>query len=288
MIKSRLGACCIALACWLFATCAVAQRFIPTEEQYFPFLLNGWDPKRQTVVIFKDPFCPHCIKAIPKLPELRNYNVYLFWAPILGQRSKQRVDDIFTCEAPASAKVLFAVRNRKQPECDNAYANDLRDLNDKMVVNYAVNSVPSFFLQGQRLSFGQLKRMQDKRPAINGVVVNWRRYQRMQYLPRHKSKTLSLIVPQGYEKHLTQWLVKLRPEFVFLSDTSKLNQIGLGNCTVKGECDNKDKRDYQKRINEFKLMFNGSVELNKPIIVDNQGNVTVLPLTESDPKVLAP
>lgn len=288
MIKSRLGACCIALACWLFATCAAAQRFIPTEEQYFPFLLNGWDPKRQTVVIFKDPFCPHCIKAIPKLPELRNYNVYLFWAPILGQRSKQRVDDIFTCEAPASAKVLFAVRNRKQPECDNVYANDLRDLNDKMVVNYAVNSVPSFFLQGQRLSFGQLKRMQDKRPAINGVVVNWRRYQRMQYLPRHKSKTLSLIVPLGYEKHLTQWLVKLRPEFVFLSDTSKLNQIGLGNCAVKGECNNKDKRDYQKRINEFKLMFNGSVELNKPIIVDNQGNVTVLPLTESEPKVLAP
>jgi glutaredoxin len=272
----------------VFSHISLAQRFIPTEEQYFPFLLNGWDPKRQTVVIFKDPYCPHCIKAIPRLPELRNYNVYLFWAPILGERSKKRVDDIFRCAVPASAKVLYAVRNRTDPECNNAYANDLRDLNDKMVNNYSVNSVPSFFLQGQRMSFGQLKRMQNKRPAINGVVVNWRRYQKMQYLPRHKSKTLSLMVPKGYENRVANWLVKLRPEFVFMSDSNQLDQVGLGNCAISGQCSEADKKAYQNRINEFKLMFGGSVELSKPIVVDSQGNVIVLPEENNNTKVTAP
>ena len=253
-----------------------AQRFIPTEEQYFPFLLNGWDAKRQTVVIFKDPFCPHCIKAIPKLAELRNYNVFLFWAPILGSSSKKRVDDIFRCKAPASAKVLLAVRNRKNPDCNMAYASDLRDLNDKVVENYSINAVPSFFLQGQRMSFGQLKRMQNKRSAINGVVVNWRRFSMMQYLPRHKSKTLSLLIPSGYGQEVPDWLVKFRPEFVFMSDPSLLNQIGLGNCPKKGACTDSEKETYLHKINEFKLMFEGSVELNKPLIVDNQGNIIEL------------
>lgn len=286
MIKMRHYVLLVFLA--VFSHASLAQRFIPTEEQYFPFLLNGWDPKRQTVVIFKDPYCPHCIKAIPKLPELRNYNVYLFWAPILGERSKKRVDDIFRCTAPASAKVLYAVRNRASPECNNAYANDLRDLNDKMVNNYSVNSVPSFFLQGQRLSFGQLKRMQDKRPAINGVVVNWRRYQKMQYLPRHKSKTLSLMVPNGYEKGVADWLVKLRPEFVFISDSTALDQVGLGNCKIKGQCSEADKKVYQNRINEFKLMFGDSVEMSKPVVVDSQGNVIILPTDTSNIKNTAP
>jgi glutaredoxin len=286
MTRIQLYALCVLLL--ISSQASLAQRFIPTEEQYFPFLLNGWDPKRQTVVIFKDPYCPHCIKAIPKLPELRNYNVYLFWAPILCERSKKRVDDIFRCTAPASAKVLYAVRNRANPECNNAYANDLRDLNDKMVNNYSINSVPSFFLQGQRLSFGQLKRMQDKRPAINGVVVNWRRYQMMQYLPRHQSKSLSLMVPKGYEKGVADWLVKLRPEFVFMSDSDSLDMVGLGNCKISGQCSEDDKKGYQRRINEFKLMFGNSVELSKPVIVDSQGNVVILPIEDSNTKDTAP
>jgi hypothetical protein len=288
MTKSHICVLVAAFVCYVLSASVTAQRFIPTEEQYFPFLLNGWDPKRQTVVIFKDPFCPHCIKAIPRLPELRNYNVYLFWAPILGERSKKRVDDIFHCAAPASAKVLYAVRNRANPDCDNAYENNLRDLNDKMVNNYSINSVPSFFLQGQRLSFGQLKRMQDKRPAINGVVVNWRRYQRMQYLPRHKSKTLSLMVPEGFEKNVPDWLVKLRPEFVFMSDSNLLDQVGLGNCKIIGQCSEADKKGYQHRINEFKLMFSDSVELSKPVVVDAQGNVIILPLGENNLNDTAP
>jgi thiol-disulfide isomerase/thioredoxin len=252
-------------------------RFIPTESDYFPFLVNGWDPTRPTVTVFKDPYCPYCIKAIPKLPELVGYNVFLFWAPILGQSSLKRVDDIFHCDSPSSNRVLQAVFERKNPFCKMPLNHQLLELNQQVVDNYQINSVPRFYLQGQSISFAMLKQMQKKRPPIYGVNVNWQRFNLMQYSPRQNSHVLSLIVPLARQQDLLSLINKYQPEFLFLAPDLLESYPQFISCMNQPHtCLNQSRSEYTQRIAEFRMLFGDSLPTDKLIIVDHNGRISTI------------
>lgn len=256
---------------------STSAKFIPSETEYYPFLLSGWDASRPTVIVFKDPYCPYCIKAIPKLPELNGYNVFLFWAPILGASSLKRVDDIFHCKNPASDQVLRAVYTRKNPQCELPLNHRLLTLNQAVVDNYQINSVPRFYLQGQSVSFAMLKQLQKKRPPINGVKVNWQRFNLMQFATRQNSHVLSLLVPLSHQNDLELLVNKYKPEFLFLEHELLEHKPQYMSCISDPQtCLIQNSKKYSQRIEEFKLLFGDSLPEGKLVIIDHNGQVLTI------------
>ena len=121
------------------STPAGSSKIIPDPEKYQDFLLEPYKPGAPTVVAFKDPYCGYCIRALQNLEKLSEYNVYLFWAGILGERSVARVDDIFDCAAPVSQTVFDSVVKREQTTaCEKGLKYQtryLRALNAEIMVN---------------------------------------------------------------------------------------------------------------------------------------------------------
>jgi thiol-disulfide isomerase/thioredoxin len=267
----------IALVAHAEPTSSNNVKFIPSELEYYPFLVNGWDPTRPTVTVFKDPYCPYCIKAIPKLAELNGYNVFLFWAPILGPSSLKRVDDIFHCESPASNQVLHAVFERKNPFCKMPLNHQLLNLNQQVVDNYQINSVPRFYLQGQSVSFALLKQMQKERPAINGVKVNWQRFNLMQFSPRQKSNSLGMLIPLNHKQDLESLTTKYKPEFLFLQPELIKDYPQYISCINEPQaCLLENSKKYEQRTAEFRMLFGDSLPIDKIILIDHNGQVLVI------------
>ncbi len=268
---------CLCLSLLLCFVCsgqskAAGQKLIPNEAEYSAFLLNGWRAERPNVLVFKDPFCPYCLKAIPKLELLTDYNVYVFWAPILGPSSQQRVAQIFNCERLASKKVMDAVVLRKQPNCPSSANPNLRHLNDRMVDNYQINAVPSFYLQGKNVSLAGLLKIQNARPAINGVKINWQTFQLMRYSDYYRSKNLVIYIPQAASQDIDQLLTEYQPEYVFL-DKAKPNQYKpLLKCDKSdSSCINRRLKEYNNKTQEFKLLMGKAIDEQHILIFNGMG-----------------
>jgi glutaredoxin len=254
---------------------ASSVSFIPTESEYFPFLVNGWDAKRKSVLVFKDPFCPYCIRAIPKLEKLNNYNVFVFWAPILGENSVKRVDDIFQCSSPVSKKVFSAMLVRKSPNCDKPINEKLKKLNQFVVDNYDINAVPSVFMQGKQVSLAQLIKESTKRPAINGVQVNWKRFKLMQQHSNEEAKILALLIPDNHQEELSVAIDFYKPEFVFLANEMIEKSPSFLKCKSNNLLCLKYQSDqYQIKYQEFTLLFGSSIKTDKLVLIDRRGNVS--------------
>ena len=254
-----------------------AAKFIPTEQVYHQFLLKDWRANKPSVLVFKDPFCPYCIRAIPKLQALNDYNVFVFWSPILGQRSINRVNEIFQCERPISANILQAVKYRYSPECAGELNKEMQQLNQHVVDNYKINAVPSYFFQGQRVSLAYLANQKLKHPRINGVAVNWKRYALMKVHQRQQTKSIALIVPEKYSENVQQLIKENKPEFLFLDSglVTKL-QEKLGCQTADNDCIKKRTTLYNHRVEEFKLIFADALPKNKVLVVNNLGEIKTI------------
>jgi|GEM_PF-1455765 len=262
------------LASLFIARPVLSARFIPTESEYFPFLINGWDAKRKNVLIFKDPYCPYCIRAVPKIEKITNYNVFVFWAPILGERSVKRVDDIFQCTSPVGKKIFTAMLARKSPNCHHPINAKLKKLNQYVVNNYNINAVPSIFMQGKQVSLAQLLKESSRRPAINGVHVNWKRFKLMQQNSNEEAKNLALLIPDSYQEKLTSVIDFYKPEFVFLAK----DMIEKSPEFLKCKSDNPlclayQSEQYQAKYQEFKLLFGSSLKEDKFVLIDRNGKV---------------
>jgi hypothetical protein len=155
-------------------------------------------------MVFTDPRCPYCIKALEKRERLSNYNIYLFWAPILGNASYHTVKEFFFCDSPTSANVIKSVIDRKPPLCTGAENHDLRNLNDLMVQQYAPNSVPQYWYGGRRVSLSQLNLAQSIEQQIELIATNsklkikWERYQSKAVATNNVGlNNIGLVMPQN-------------------------------------------------------------------------------------------
>ena len=263
----------------IFSLCnvqrAISVSFIPTESEYFPFLLNGWDAKRKNVLVFKDPYCPYCIRAIPKLDKITNFNVFVFWAPILGERSVKRVDEIFKCNSPVSKKVLSSMLVRKSPDCHAPINKKLKKLNQFVVDNYDINAVPSVFMQGKQVSLAQLIKDSTKRPTINGVKVNWKRFKLMQQNNNETAKTLVLLIPDSHQEKASVAIDFYKPEFVFLASDMIEKSPEFLKCKLDNIlCLKYQSEQYKAKYQEFTLLFGSSLNADKLVLIDRNGKVS--------------
>ena len=173
------------LVCVLALVCASVSAAVklPNFNEHKAFLLQPWEPSKPSLIAFKDPRCPYCIKALEKRERLDNYNVFLFWAPILGPGSQAQVERFFHCDTPTNSEVLMAVTLRKYPLCAGAHNQDLRRVNDAMVNAYKPNSVPQYWYGGRRVALAQLNLALPKVDRLQLLAQNsplkiqWDRYQ---------------------------------------------------------------------------------------------------------------
>ena len=186
------------LVCASFAADAKS----PSYAEHKAFLLQQWDPSKPSLIAFKDPRCPYCIKSLQKRERLDNYNVFLFWAPILGPGSQAQVERFFHCETPTNSEVLMAVTLRKYPLCAGSRNEDLRRVNDAMVDAYKPNSVPQYWYGGRRVALAQLNLALPKSERLQLLAQNsplkiqWDRYQSHAVNPPLKDiLTIGVVLP---------------------------------------------------------------------------------------------
>jgi hypothetical protein len=170
------------------------------------FLLNKWQENKPNLIAFTDPRCPYCIKALAQRERLTNYNVYLFWAPILGDASQQTVERFFFCDSPTSPDVIEAVINRKKPACAGPEKQVLRHLNDHMIQQYAPNSVPQYWYGDRRVALSQLNLVRSIKQQIQTMAQNsllkvpWERYNSKAVNIANIALTnIGLVIPQDTE-----------------------------------------------------------------------------------------
>lgn len=155
---------------------------LPNYDSHKAFLIQRWDPAKPSIIAFKDPRCPYCIKALEMRERLDNYNVFLFWAPILGQGSVDQVERFFHCKSPSEQQVLDAVAARRYPMCASGKNDALRIINDNMVASYNPNSVPQYWYGGRRVGLSQLNLALPKVERLQLLAENsrlkiqWDRY----------------------------------------------------------------------------------------------------------------
>jgi hypothetical protein len=155
---------------------------VPDKETYGDFLISPWKEGAPVLVAFKDPLCGYCIKALKQRARLQNYNVFLFWSPILSERSKIKVNGFFSCKNPVTDEILNAVMDRKTVNCNGPENIKLRQLNDDMMARYQPNFVPQYWFSGQRQSYAQLKLSESsidiikQIESLSHIKIPWQRY----------------------------------------------------------------------------------------------------------------
>jgi hypothetical protein len=207
----------------IVGTDAEAAVTIPDPSRDHAFLYNEWRPDRATVVVFIDPLCPYCKKAIPRFDQITQYNLFVYWAPIFGQRSEDTVRPFFRCEKPTAATLLHSLTLSGASEgdtpvtCEGAYSDSLRAINDEMVASYPINGVPAYFLQGVPTSLSSVQATQTGPPKyVNGVAINWQRYKESKIEDGSPGGSLAVITSKNSNVPINrQLLEKYHPEYLF-------------------------------------------------------------------------
>ena len=89
---------------------ASASEFIvPDQIQHSEFLYGEWKSNRPSAVLFIDPICPYCKKVIPKLDNIHDFNLYVFWSPIFGDQSEKIIEPLFGCDKPTAEHILLGL-----------------------------------------------------------------------------------------------------------------------------------------------------------------------------------
>lgn len=188
---------------------------LPEAEAHGTFLLSEYAPEKPAVAVFKDPLCGYCIAAMPKLDQLSGYNVYLFWAPVFGQRSELSIDEIFRCANPVDKSVRDLVAARRMPGCARDIDGEALAVNRNMVDAYRINSVPAYYFQGRRVSLNELLLRQLEHPPVGGVAVDWDRYRGAGIRARPESHSIALLLTVSDAGRLQALDEQFLPQFVF-------------------------------------------------------------------------
>ncbi len=196
----------------------------PNLQAHERFLIGDYEPSRPSVMVFKDPHCGFCIAAIPKLEQLKGYNVFLFWSPIFGQRSVERINKIFQCSSPVGETVLHHVGAREAPACGGPVDEALLAVNQAMVDAYRIRSVPAYYFQGVRFSAQHLLERQGSNPPINGVSVDWARYAPAKVRSRPDSGAIALLLRGQDAANAANLSDYYRPQYVVVEASDATGQ----------------------------------------------------------------
>lgn len=188
---------------------SASSLIVPSKEVYSDFLIEPWKPNAANVIVFKDPNCGYCIRALKRLDKYKDYNVFMFWAPILGKSSEEQVDNIFQCEKPVGEEVILSVINRDKISCtQSTKKNDkLTLLNKEIVENYNPQSVPSYYFGGQKVWLSTLNRFKKiNKTDYNSIKLDWERYQTLKLDQRGHQGLANAIVflPKTVDKQALQ------------------------------------------------------------------------------------
>ena len=235
---------------------------IPDRIKHAAFLYNEWQPNRPNLTIFIDPLCPYCKKAIPKLDGITDYNVYIFWYPIFGQRSEKIVDPLFQCDHPTSAEILqsLMLADGRTPtqHCGKEMRSQLREINDAVASSYPINGVPSFFVQGRRSSLAQVySPVSEPAKYVNGVAIDWNRYQGTRIQDEKAPLTMALIFVHGFSDREAKLVRQYRPVYVF----SGADWDGICQQLKAKGCDSPESRERNRL---YSLELNALLGLDSP------------------------
>ena len=90
-----------------------------------------------------------------------------------------------------------------------------------MVQAYAINSVPSFYLQGYRTSLAALKQapILSLPSLVQGVALPWDRYQDVEMQGNTTTESAAILFPPETEKSdMLNALAQYKPRYVFSAD----------------------------------------------------------------------
>ncbi len=260
-MKISLGILLIAVFAALFQTNAQAQSIpnplliVPDKETYSDFLMEPWKDDAPVLVAFKDPLCGYCIKALKQRAKLENYNVFLFWSPILSENSKLKVNTFFYCEKPVTEEILDAVMLRREVACEGSEKSELRQLNDQMMARYQPNFVPQYWFGGRRQTFAQLKLSKSSLDivkqieSLSSVKIPWKRY-------------AELAVNEGTKGGKANIALVLPSQVTLSNDTiTKLKNDQTLNWFVLSQDTKSNKRDMEFR------MLNNIQDVKHPVYI---------------------
>lgn len=219
---------------------------IPSKEVYGDFLIEPWKPNAANVIVFKDPNCGYCIRALKRLDRYKDYNVFMFWSPILGKSSESQVENIFQCEKPVGEEVILAVVNRDKINCKKStFHNDkLTKLNKKIVENYNPQSVPSYYFGGEKVWLSTLNRFKEKNVTdYNAITLDWERYQ-------------TLKLDQSGHQGLANAIVFLPKSSNREAFERKLKRDGRYNWYIAEACRGCSRLPFNQMSQELMLLFN--------------------------------
>lgn len=253
MLIRLILAAALSIACFASLLAAPSGRTVPDAEVHESFLLAEYDPSKPSIAVFKDPLCGFCIAAMPRLEDLDGYNVYLFWAPIFGQRSLFSIDEIFRCDSPVDKSVRDLVAARQLPRCGAEVHSDVLAVNQQMVENYRINSVPAYYFQGVRVSVDELLLRQLEHPPVAGVAVDWNRYRSAKIRKRPESHSIALLLNAADEARLLALDERFLPQFLFAETDPSTRQsydelrllLGQDNNTDSSFLVSRDGRIYE-------------------------------------------
>ncbi len=259
-------------------------RLIPDPGTYQAFLLGEWKPEAPTLIAIKDPFCPYCIRNLKRRAQLKKYNVFLFWAPILGEDSVTRVNEYFKCDSPVGGVVIEAAISRQAPRCTAKIGQKQLMLNRQMVDSYDPKSVPQYWLGGRRVSLANLNLF---RPAVNAdeiaklspLKVDWLRYRGLSLNePMTMRHNMAIVLPDGYglDPEVLSLLSNntLYNWYLFSNNLNEPHKSWLwcqqraDSCVNKAEA--RDSGDVEERLSYYNLEFRlltGLDQVSQPVFL---------------------
>lgn len=270
----------------MFGSVAESAMNIPDPSRDRAFLYNEWQTDRPTVVAFVDPLCPYCKKVIPKFDQVTGYNLFVYWAPVFGQRSEEAIRPFFLCEQPVGREVLNnLVASSVSPSvstplpCEEVVGEEglsdaRRATNDEMVASYPINGVPAFFLQGVQVALSQIltTHMEPAR-YINGVAIDWRRYKESRIDRNSQGDNLAIIFPEHQSLDLSlQMVEQYRPEYFFSHNDWQAICEALSATDCAGGAD--IRRARSRHYKEIAALLGVDNRSGETILLTRQGRLT--------------
>ncbi|WP_421859276.1 hypothetical protein [Marinobacter salarius] len=265
----------VLLVCASFST-AIAESNplpIPDSKDYRAFLLKEWNPSQPSVVMMLDPFCPYCIRTLEQKERLKNYNVFLFWSPILGVSSEKRVAEILACKRPVGPSVIFAVTGRKSPKCSPRGEQDHPRLNQAMVDAYSPQAVPAYYFGGRRVSLNQLNRYVSTIGTIAGTAsVDWERYEIFRVAqPSNRVGHVGVILPENFQR----WdsllrIIRNATQFEWHILSAFNGAPAQQFCEATSACDKASAQELDNKREELMMLFGLSSDTELRFILNDK------------------
>ena len=272
-LSSHTWAMCVTLAiCFMPVKASANDPLpVPNPKTHGAFLLGEWDLNQPTLIMMLDPFCPYCIRSLQRRDQFKNYNVFLFWAPILGNASEVRVAEILDCEFIAEEEVISAVVGRRAPECNGKTGRNHAELNQAMAKAYNPRSVPAYYFGGRRVGLSQLNRYVNGIASLIGnVSLDWKRYTVFKVSqPSSHAGQVGVILPnnfQHWDNLLKQIANATQLDWHVIMDFQ--GGVEQKFCEATNFCSTTSLREFRNKREELMALF-GLSEITTPQFILN-------------------